>query len=352
MSRLLGAHEQSDGDRSLRGGGNDGVTDETHTIDMDVDPIAQGVEEDMESGSEAFLPVYTLSDYEEPLSRTPISGSIDGVPHIAAWTNGNGACGLHALFGVPVDGELFASGARERIFSALPADIQLYLPGAREQERSAVQEVCQQFWKDAFLAAQKLTQGEALENELLHIWTQLPEAIQTPLLTQANRQAEEKEEDKRLTDGLLVLAKSFFQPDIERTVIRPLCVQLDYLNPSALLEEDMQTLTLARHQGSTGSLQILHPAPQNALLTKYQALFETSGDHDNIKVAFFRDPAWQHQQRRWFFDQLSLAAQQIAPARPEVQSTLQQIASVMHQLFRDHVEPVSVLYGQPQLSSF
>ena len=33
------------------------------------------------------------------LNPAPIAGVIDGVSYEAAWTNGDGACGLHALFG-------------------------------------------------------------------------------------------------------------------------------------------------------------------------------------------------------------------------------------------------------------
>ena len=40
------------------------------------------------------------------LNPAPIAGSIDGVSYEAAWTNGDGACGLHALFGASNKGDL------------------------------------------------------------------------------------------------------------------------------------------------------------------------------------------------------------------------------------------------------
>ena len=40
------------------------------------------------------------------LIPAPIAGVIDGVSYEAAWTNGDGACGLHALFGDCSRGDL------------------------------------------------------------------------------------------------------------------------------------------------------------------------------------------------------------------------------------------------------
>ena len=51
-----------------------------------------------------------------------ISGSIDGVPHIAAWTSGDGACGLHAVWGrcSQSGASLHATRAREFLQSSIP----------------------------------------------------------------------------------------------------------------------------------------------------------------------------------------------------------------------------------------
>ena len=49
-------------------------------------------------------------------------GMIDGVTHIAARTNGNGACALHACFGAPSSGELYRHDVRERVLEVLPTE--------------------------------------------------------------------------------------------------------------------------------------------------------------------------------------------------------------------------------------
>ena len=46
------------------------------------------------------------------VSQSPISGRLERETYIAACTHGDGACGLHALFGVCRDGELFAKAVR------------------------------------------------------------------------------------------------------------------------------------------------------------------------------------------------------------------------------------------------
>ena len=57
------------------------------------------------------------------LNMSPLNGSINGRHYEGAHTNGNGACGLHALFGECVDGQLFARDIRERVQEALPDDV-------------------------------------------------------------------------------------------------------------------------------------------------------------------------------------------------------------------------------------
>ena len=52
-----------------------------------------------------------------------MSGNIDGLQHEGAHTNGDGACGLHALFGECVNGELYGNDIRGRVQAALPEDV-------------------------------------------------------------------------------------------------------------------------------------------------------------------------------------------------------------------------------------
>ena len=66
------------------------------------------------SGSIIASSVYMLSEMTDmirPLSQDNVQGDIDGETHIAAWTCGDGTCALHALFGLSVKGQLYATGA-------------------------------------------------------------------------------------------------------------------------------------------------------------------------------------------------------------------------------------------------
>ena len=54
-----------------------------------------------------------------------ITGNIDGVPHTAAWTSGDGACGLHAVWGrcSQSGAALHATRAREYLHGSIPDSV-------------------------------------------------------------------------------------------------------------------------------------------------------------------------------------------------------------------------------------
>ena len=58
-----------------------------------------------------------------PLSQEDVHGDIDGDAHTAASTYGDGTCALHALFGLPVKGQLYAHGVREVFANSLKEDL-------------------------------------------------------------------------------------------------------------------------------------------------------------------------------------------------------------------------------------
>ena len=62
-------------------------------------------------------------DMIRPLSQGAVEGVINGVPHISAWTCGDGSCGLHALFGVSSCGQMYADGIRGLVVSELKDDL-------------------------------------------------------------------------------------------------------------------------------------------------------------------------------------------------------------------------------------
>ena len=61
------------------------------------------------------LSYISLSDMDSRLDHDSISGDIDHEFYIAARTYGDGACGLHALFGIAFDGCLYCPNVGDPI---------------------------------------------------------------------------------------------------------------------------------------------------------------------------------------------------------------------------------------------
>ncbi len=64
-----------------------------------------------------------LAMQNAPVHPAVVSGSIDGLQHQGAHTNGNGACCFHAIFCECVNGTLYADDIRGRVQAALPDDV-------------------------------------------------------------------------------------------------------------------------------------------------------------------------------------------------------------------------------------
>ena len=89
---------------SLRGGGS---SSETIIVD-DLLEDQSAHDNTFSNAAVAASEISQLSHMTKSLSEGHIEGSIDGVHHISAWTCGDGACGLHALFGSCSAGQLYA----------------------------------------------------------------------------------------------------------------------------------------------------------------------------------------------------------------------------------------------------
>ena len=66
--------------------------------------------------------VQNLSMYAVQAAEMNIRGTIDGTAHIGALTNGDGACALHACFGIPEAGGLHKRDVRECVLRELPVE--------------------------------------------------------------------------------------------------------------------------------------------------------------------------------------------------------------------------------------
>ena len=76
-----------------------------------------------------------MTDMIRPLSQDNVEGDIDGEAHIAAWTCGDGTCALHALFGLSVRGQLYATGVREVFAKSLKKDLSSMMASLVEAQR-------------------------------------------------------------------------------------------------------------------------------------------------------------------------------------------------------------------------
>ena len=112
------------------------------------------------------------------LTAVPIAGLIDGVAYEAAWTNGDGACGLHALFGDCNHGELVAPLCRAFVCEAFI----LVTPSGRTISCRALQ----QLWEDAMKVAFEKVKGGAVRNEQQSLWAALPQDSQDEWMLSAS----------------------------------------------------------------------------------------------------------------------------------------------------------------------
>ena len=94
-----------------------------------------------------------------------MSGSINGVKYTAASTVGDGACGLHALFGVPQKQELRADNVRTRVLEALPSDLASLRGDLCEEVRDYLNSMLDSIWEEAKAAASNRVQMQEPRSE-------------------------------------------------------------------------------------------------------------------------------------------------------------------------------------------
>ena len=99
------------------------------------------------------------------LDQEGMSGSIDGVMYTAASTLGDGACGLHALFGVPQGQRLCADNVRPRVLEALPSDLASLCGALCGDVRDYLNWMLDSIWEEAKTGACHLVQMQEPRNE-------------------------------------------------------------------------------------------------------------------------------------------------------------------------------------------
>jgi hypothetical protein len=225
-----------------------------------------------------------------------IAGNIDGVRHTAAWTDGDGACGLHAVWGrcSQAGAALYANRAREYLRNSLPDSVADFcnLQGG--------------IFKRPFLALLRSVFDDQVmpvaETATSHgslggcpqwrraIWACLPPLIQQDCLDfVAARTLKRKQVEGSITPELESFAREFFVPCHEASLIRPLCLMLEFVRAEDGIDLRAGGWQEANHQfeGSFKGPELLHPWPEAPDTTKYQALFEPSDAANTIRTSFF-----------------------------------------------------------------
>ena len=101
--------------------------------------------------STGTLELCTLPVQTSLVSQSPISGRLDRQTYVAACTRGDGACGLHALFGSCRGGELFAKGVRRRLINHMPSDLGQFLLATGDAHKMIIYDCLDQIWHDAII---------------------------------------------------------------------------------------------------------------------------------------------------------------------------------------------------------
>ena len=255
-----------------------------------------------------------VQDFPLRAAQTHIRGHIEGCQHVAAATCGDGACSLHAIFGLPrpADSYLQCPKVRAVVLAGIPEHIE----GACEAHGGAVRELCldvlKAVWTDLALPAaraQLAGTGEAATTAEMHaVWGQLQPEVREELCSFAQAQSYEEASSIARKQQLLAFARQLFVPSKEAVVVRPLCVFLGYLHSAGhdYLHSNPPAETLAHHEGHVGALGLLRACAECPELTKYQALFDMRSMFDRYRLAFFMNGAHNaHRgQQDWMLDAL------------------------------------------------
>ena len=209
-----------------------------------------------------------------PAEDCSIPVKIEGQEFHALKVSGCGACGMHALWGVPMPSttepdelELRGDDIRRRVLSAIPYNWHEACALQKGCMRPRLEEWMDRMWKDLLDPQEESSEKVLFRKELpltvLHDIEQYQHTLQ-------DKQACAK----RLHTDFTEFAASFFVRENEADLVRPLALVCGYL---ASDEVDVLYLEAASpgcsvHENKESDFAILHACGEGK--TKYQALFE------------------------------------------------------------------------------
>ena len=175
------------------------------------------------SGSIIASSVYMLSEMTDmirPLSQDNVQGDIDGEAHTAAKTCGDGTCGLHALFGLPARGELYAIGVREILANSLKEDLSSMmacLPSLGS--KALLSEILKTVWRELKDVADRSSQNQDPDIDGRHLWKCCPDDVKESLLGFSRTRQVERDQQTLSTQELISFCHDLFVPGHVNLVI-------------------------------------------------------------------------------------------------------------------------------------
>ena len=184
-----------------------------------------------EPSPETTMAVQDLATYGTDDLRIAFRGTIIDEPYIAASTNGNGGCALHACFGIPSATGLFRSDVREQVLRHLPTE---YSTAAARLNAAMLQRldmVLGSVWEYVQEGARCQLHGKKCKSEQRIAWNaiaELPEVDAEAILSFVQQKEYEKHNSQSVRRQLRDFYSRLFQVEHE-DVVRELCILLSYL---------------------------------------------------------------------------------------------------------------------------
>ena len=216
-------------------------------------------------------------------------------------TNGDGACAMHALFGVPCDfsgrQELFLHNARERAVALLGPSLEIL--AAREDIVGAVRDLKTSLWHEFVVS--HLNGAPSQESTLF--WSSMERLVPHMCVEARNV----FNENRAITpvyeaqqQAAIHASRQYFHCGFEAMIVRPVAVLLGYIpagvNVLSLSEDHREALAeeytfleeCFYYRGGRkhvrGTQEIF---PDDGPTCKYSALFDQRPEFDAIRAAFF-----------------------------------------------------------------
>ena len=237
-------------------------------------------------------PITAVADMRQAPDPLRTAGDIGGVYHKACRTNGDGACALHALWGVTGPGIVnhahkeLSGGERVRshVLGPMPLHTSEFERRFRGQLLGPLVDLVDTKCADAF-------NHDVVGFEKEEFWKQLPVQAREALQRHQEQKLQQDANREELARQLRDFTARLFTATLEESVVRPLCLALDFVRTL-----DVNYLALDVHdarchdlEGAAGDLQLLHPYCQGGAATKYQVLFRpelAQQSHTDFRAAF------------------------------------------------------------------